>query len=82
VLSTTPLNVSFRRALVGDNLAKWLELVGDVLWVNLNDHKDSFFWTSNKTFSVKNMYNDIVLWEGTPVGVLDRQPTKGSIRGR
>jgi hypothetical protein len=67
VLSTTPLNVSFRRALVGDNWAKWLELVGDVLWVNLNDRKDSFFWMANKTFSVKNMYNDLVLREGTPV---------------
>jgi hypothetical protein len=67
VISTTPLNVSFRRALVGDNWAKWLELVGDVLWVNLNDRKDSFFWTANKTFSAKNMYNDIVLREGTPV---------------
>jgi hypothetical protein len=41
--------------------------VGDVLWVNLNDHKDFFFWTANKTFSMKNMYNDIVLREGTPV---------------
>jgi hypothetical protein len=28
VLSTTPLNVSFRRALVGDSWDKWLELVG------------------------------------------------------
>jgi hypothetical protein len=53
VLSTTLLNVSFRRALVGDNWAKWLELVGDVLWVNLNDRKDSFFWTANKTFFVE-----------------------------
>jgi hypothetical protein len=56
VLSTTPLNVSFRQALVGDNWAKWLELVGDVLWVNLNDRNDSFFWTASKTFSVKNLY--------------------------
>jgi hypothetical protein len=67
VLSTTPLNVSFRRALVGENWDKWLELVGNVLLVNLNDRKDSFIWTANKTFSVKNMYNDIVLREGTPV---------------
>jgi hypothetical protein len=28
--------------------------------VNLNDHKDSFIWTVNKNFSVKNMYNGIV----------------------
>jgi hypothetical protein len=67
VLSTTPLNVSFRRALVGGNLDKWLELVGNVLLVNLNDRTNSFIWTANKTFSVKNMYNDILLREGTPV---------------
>jgi hypothetical protein len=58
VLSTTPLNVSFRRVLVGDSWDKWLELVGNVLLVNLNDRKDSFIWTANKNFSVKNMYND------------------------
>jgi hypothetical protein len=26
--------------------------------VNLNNRKDSFIWTANKNFSVKNMYND------------------------
>jgi hypothetical protein len=67
VLSTTPLNVSFRRAIVGDNWDNWLSLVGSVLTMNLNDRKDSFIWTANKKFSVKNMYNDIVLRAGTPV---------------
>jgi hypothetical protein len=67
VLSTTSLNVSFRRALVGDNWNKWLGLVENVLMVNLNDCKDSFIWTVNKNFSVKNIYNDIVLRAGTPV---------------
>jgi hypothetical protein len=67
VLSTTPLNVSFRRALVGESWDKWLELVGSVLMVNLNDRKDAFVWTANKNFSVRNMYNDIVLREGTSV---------------
>jgi hypothetical protein len=50
VLSTIPLNVSFRRALVGDNWDKWLSLVGNVMMVNLNDRKDSFIWTANKNF--------------------------------
>jgi hypothetical protein len=67
VVSTIPLNVSFRRALVGDNWDKWIEVVGSIVMVNLNDRKDSFIWTANKTFSVKSMYNDIVLREGTPV---------------
>jgi hypothetical protein len=34
--------------------------------VNLNDCKDAFIWIANKNFSVRNMYNDIVLREGTP----------------
>jgi hypothetical protein len=67
VLSTTLLNVSFRRALVRDSWDKWLELVGNVLMVNLNDRNDSFIWTANKNFPVRNMYNDIVLREGTLV---------------
>jgi hypothetical protein len=61
VLSTTPLNVSFRRALVGDNWAKWLQLVGSILDVRLNEQTDTFSWTKSKSFSVKAMYNDLVI---------------------
>jgi hypothetical protein len=67
VLSTTPLSVSFRRALVGDNWDKWLHLVGNVLPVHLNDHMDSFRWTASKTFTVKSMYDDLVLRVGASV---------------
>jgi hypothetical protein len=35
--------------------------------VHLNDHRDSFRWTASKNFSVKNMYNDLVIKSGTPV---------------
>jgi hypothetical protein len=35
--------------------------------VHLNGHRDSFIWMANKKFSVKNMYNDLVLKLGTPV---------------
>jgi hypothetical protein len=66
VLSTTPLNVSFRRALVGENWNKWLQLVGSILNVHLNEHKDSFVWTCSKKFSVKNLYNDVLMRTGTP----------------
>ena len=31
VLSTTPLHISFRLAIVGDKLSEWLDLVGKVL---------------------------------------------------
>jgi hypothetical protein len=61
VLSTTPLNVSFRRALVGDNWAKWLQLVGSILNVCLGEWTDTFIWTKSKSFSAKAMYNDLVV---------------------
>jgi hypothetical protein len=35
--------------------------------VNLNNLRDSFRWTTSKKFSVKDMYNDLVLRSGTPV---------------
>jgi hypothetical protein len=65
VLSTTPLNVSFRRSLVGENWEDWHVLVGKVMAVTLTEHKDCFLWTANKKFSVKNLYNDIILSAGT-----------------
>ena len=40
VLSTSPLNISFRRALVGDKLIKWNELVARVAYVQLDGHHD------------------------------------------
>jgi hypothetical protein len=64
VLSTTPLNISFRRALVGELWEDWLDLVGKVMDVSLTEHRDCFLWTANKTFSVKNLYNDLILRAG------------------
>jgi hypothetical protein len=64
VLSTTPLNVSFRRALEGENWANWLRLVGSILTIQLNEHNDSFIWTASRNFSVKNMYNDLAMRNG------------------
>jgi hypothetical protein len=61
VLSTTPLNISFRRALVGDNWAKWLQLVGSILNVHLGEQTDTFMWTKSESFSVKAMCNDLVV---------------------
>jgi BarA-like signal transduction histidine kinase len=42
VLSTTPLNVSFRRTLDGVNRDKCTCLVRSVISVNLSEHMDSF----------------------------------------
>jgi hypothetical protein len=67
VLSTSPINVSFRRALVGVNRDKWLELVGVVLHVQLDDQDDKFLWgLGNKAFSKQSMYKDILCKEGIP----------------
>ncbi|WVZ51649.1 hypothetical protein U9M48_002771 [Paspalum notatum var. saurae] len=41
VVSATPLNISFRRALVGDNLLKWNDLVPKVAFVQLDNYNDS-----------------------------------------
>jgi hypothetical protein len=58
VISTTPYNISFRRALVGENLQKWLQLVERVLPFRLNDQQDVFLWNKEKkgTFSVNSLY--------------------------
>ena len=37
VLSSIPLNVSFRGALVGDKLTEWYNLVASLLHINLNE---------------------------------------------
>jgi hypothetical protein len=52
ILSTMLLNISFRRALVGDNWDKWLKLVDSLLEVQLSLCKDTFVWNKSKTFSV------------------------------
>jgi hypothetical protein len=42
VLSTIPLNVSFRRALERENWVKWVQLMGGIIDVRCTQHKDSF----------------------------------------
>jgi len=42
VLNSTPLNVSFRRALVGNYLLEWQSLVARVTFINLNEGRDTF----------------------------------------
>jgi hypothetical protein len=58
VLSSNPVNVSFRRALVGDKLTEWYSLVH----INLNEGMDLFMWNLNKrrTFTVNSMYRHLV----------------------
>jgi hypothetical protein len=61
-----PTKCILQTCISGGQLGQVAQPRGDVLMVNLNDRKDSFIWTANKNFSVKNMYNDVVLRAGTP----------------
>ncbi|WVZ77498.1 hypothetical protein U9M48_025357 [Paspalum notatum var. saurae] len=48
VLNSVPLNISFRRILVGDNLVSWYELVSKVANISLAIGNDKFMWDLNK----------------------------------
>jgi hypothetical protein len=58
VLSSTPLNISFRRSLVDNNLSHWLHLVAWVSNVVVVDDKDYFKWrlTKSGVFTVQSLY--------------------------
>nr|TKW01822.1 hypothetical protein SEVIR_8G204200v2 [Setaria viridis] len=66
--STIPLNVSFRRDVVGDKLRLWLDLVERVVTVQLSEQEDIFCWNLNKnrTFTVSSLYTDLMRSEGVP----------------
>jgi hypothetical protein len=62
VLSRSPLNIAFRRSLVGNRWSVWLMLVGRLIQVQLNDQPDSFVWnlTQSGVFTVKSMYLEMI----------------------
>jgi hypothetical protein len=63
VFRTIPLNISFRRGLVGHNLSQWHRLVGRVAHVRLSDVLDKFVWAllQNGVFTVNSMYNALIM---------------------
>ena len=67
VLNSTSLNISFRRAIVGERLKEWLRLVSIVLPVSLNSDKDRFIWLlkKNGVFSTHSLYREIMKKEKT-----------------
>ena len=58
VLSSEPLNISFRRALVDEKLQKWLDLVAKITNINLVEESDHFRWNLHKygVFTIRSMY--------------------------
>jgi hypothetical protein len=62
VFSTIPLNISFHRGLVGNNLTLWHRLVTRVAHSILNDERISLFGTyyKNGLFSVNSMYKALI----------------------
>jgi hypothetical protein len=62
VLSTIPLNISFKRSLVEANLQSWHNLVMRIVQVHLNDRPDIFRWSlkSDGQFSVSAMYSALL----------------------
>ena len=62
VLSSAPLNISFRRNLTGSKWTKWIELVTRLSQINLSDQSDKFIWglTNSGLFSVKSLYLDLM----------------------
>jgi hypothetical protein len=62
VFRYAPLNVSFRRSLVGQNLILWYNLVQRLVYVRLSTDKDCFRWnlTSSGQFTVQSMYRALI----------------------
>ncbi|WVZ77229.1 hypothetical protein U9M48_025118, partial [Paspalum notatum var. saurae] len=56
VLKSNPLNVSFRRSLIGDNFMAWYKLISKVANINLSKENDTF-----------NLYNNLILDNTIPV---------------
>jgi hypothetical protein len=64
----TPLNVAFRRSLVGVNLQAWHDVVALVADVQLTYRRNRFVWGlhQNGLFSVKSMYRALFGVEAIP----------------
>lgn len=60
VLTKAPLNIKFRRSLVGDKWVRWLHLVQRLMSVCLNEDSDVLVWKLDAlgAFTVKSMYTN------------------------
>jgi hypothetical protein len=62
VMATSPLQVSFRRALVDNKLLEWQNLVAQCAHVNLVDEPDNFKWnmTTSRSYTVRSLYLHLI----------------------
>jgi hypothetical protein len=61
------MNLSFRRALIGDKLTSWHNLVEKVSLLHLSQGRDSFTWDLHRhvCFTVQSKYQ-YLMNQGTP----------------
>ena len=66
VMNQVPLNISFRKALVGDKMTAWNKLVAKITNNQLSNGRDIFTWDLHNDghFSVQSMYQ--YLMKGSP----------------
>jgi hypothetical protein len=62
IFQTIPLNISFRRGLVGQLREQWMDLVAHLVHVRLNTASDTFRWdlSADGSFSVHSMYKGLI----------------------
>ena len=62
VFQSIPLNIQFRRSLVGNRWEDWLRLVRRLMDVHLSQQPDELRWklTRSGVFTVKSMYIDVI----------------------
>ena len=60
--NSPPLNIGFRRALVGNKWDMWSHLCVRLMGVTLTNEPDTFVWKLTQTgiFTVKSMYEDLM----------------------
>ena len=58
----TPMNIQFRRVLVGERRTAWMHLVRRLIDVQLSDLPNSIQWklATNGMFTVKSFYMDLI----------------------
>lgn len=62
IMRSTPLNISFRRPIIGPKLHTWNDLILRITNLQLNSQMDIFRWNLNKSglFTIKSFYGALI----------------------